>query len=61
LFLIAFGFLGVLGEGTGRFNLLHGSIQSAMETGAFLSNSAFGFVAKTADFNASFGDCRALR
>jgi len=43
-----------LGKGTGRFNLLQGSIQSAMGLGGFLSNMAFGFVAKAAGFNTSF-------
>lgn len=43
-----------LSKGTGRFNFLQGSIQSAMGTGAFLSNLAFGFVAKSMGFNAAF-------
>lgn len=43
-----------LGKGTGRFNFVQGAIQSSMGLGGFLSNSAFGFVAKTAGFNASF-------
>jgi hypothetical protein len=43
-----------LAKGTGRFNFLQGSIQSAMGLGAFLSNLAFGFVAKAMGFNAAF-------
>jgi MFS family permease len=43
-----------LGKGTGRFNFLQGSIQSAMGLGGFLSNIAFGFVANAAGFNVSF-------
>jgi MFS family permease len=43
-----------LAKGTGRFNFLQGAIQSAMGMGAFLSNAAFGFIAKTAGFNVSF-------
>jgi MFS family permease len=44
-----------LAKGTGRFNFLQGSIQSAMGLGGFLSNLAFGALAKSAGFNASFG------
>jgi MFS family permease len=43
-----------LAKGTGRFNFLQGAIQSSMGLGAFLSNLAFGFVAKTLGFNVSF-------
>ena len=43
-----------LAKGTGRFNFLQGSIQSAMGLGGFLSNLGFGFVAKTLGFNAAF-------
>ena len=43
-----------LAKGTGRFNFLQGAIQSAMGLGAFLSNGAFGWLAKGAGFNASF-------
>ncbi len=43
-----------LGKGAGRFNFLQGAIQSSMGLGGFLSNSAFGFVAKRAGFNTSF-------
>ena len=43
-----------LAKNTGRFNFLQGAVQSAMGLGGFLSNLAFGFVAKSAGFNASF-------
>ena len=43
-----------LAKGSGRFNFLQGSIQSAMGLGGFLSNLGFGALAKTAGFNASF-------
>jgi MFS family permease len=43
-----------LARGTGRFNLLQGAIQSAMGLGGVLSNSIFGWIAKTLGFNASF-------
>ena len=43
-----------LAKGTGRFNFLQGAVQSAMGLGAFLSNGAFGWLAKGAGFNASF-------
>jgi hypothetical protein len=43
-----------LAKGTGRFNFLQGAVQSAMGLGGFLSNSMFGFIAKTLSFNASF-------
>ncbi len=43
-----------LAKNTGRFNFLQGAIQSAMGLGAFLSNFAFGWLAKAAGFNASF-------
>jgi MFS family permease len=43
-----------LAEGTGRFNFLQGTVQSAMGLGGFLSNLAFGFVARAVGFDASF-------
>jgi MFS family permease len=43
-----------LARGTGRFNLLQGAVQSAMGLGGVLSNSMFGWIAKSAGFNASF-------
>lgn len=43
-----------LARGTGRFNLLQGAVQSAMGLGGVLSNSLFGWVAKSLSFNASF-------
>jgi MFS family permease len=43
-----------LAEGTGRFNFLQGTVQSAMGMGGFLSNLLFGFIAKTFGFNSSF-------
>jgi MFS family permease len=43
-----------LARGTGRFNLLQGAVQSAMGLGGVLSNSIFGWIAKSAGFNASF-------
>jgi MFS family permease len=43
-----------LAKGTGRFNFMQGAVQSAMGFGGFLSNAAFGWVAKTMGFNASF-------
>jgi MFS family permease len=43
-----------LAEGTGRFNFLQGTVQSAMGLGGFLSNLAFGLVARTVGFDASF-------
>jgi predicted MFS family arabinose efflux permease len=43
-----------LAKGTGRFNFLQGAIQSCMGLGGFLSNSLFGFMAKSRGFNASF-------
>jgi MFS family permease len=43
-----------LARGTGRFNFLQGSTQSAMGLGGFLSNMAFGWLAKAAGFNTSF-------
>ena len=59
---IAMGIYGVLltlitadlAKGTGRFNLLQGAVQSSMGLGGVLSNSLFGFVAKSAGFNTSF-------
>ena len=49
-----------LAKGTGRFNFLQGAIQSAMGLGGFLSNSLFGWVAKTAGFNVSFWGLSAM-
>ncbi len=43
-----------LAKGTGRFNLLQGAVQSAMGLGGVLSNSLFGWIAKSLSFNASF-------
>jgi MFS family permease len=43
-----------LAKGTGRFNLLQGAVQSAMGLGGVLSNSLFGWIAKSFGFNASF-------
>jgi predicted MFS family arabinose efflux permease len=43
-----------LAKGTGRFNFLQGAVQSSMGLGGFLSNMAFGWVAKAMGFNASF-------
>jgi len=43
-----------LAKGTGRFNFLQGSVQSAMGFGSLLSNSIFGAIAKSYSFNASF-------
>ncbi len=43
-----------LAEGTGRFNFLQGAVQSSMGLGGVLSNSLFGFIAKSMGFNASF-------
>ncbi len=43
-----------LARGTGRFNLLQGAVQSAMGLGGVLSNSIFGWIAKSVGFNASF-------
>jgi MFS family permease len=43
-----------LADGTGRFSFLQGTVQSAMGLGGFLSNLAFGLVARTMGFNASF-------
>jgi MFS family permease len=43
-----------LARGTGRFNFLGSTVQSAMGLGGFLSNMAFGFVAKSMGFNAAF-------
>jgi MFS family permease len=59
---VAMGLYGVLltlvtadlARGTGRFNLLQGSVQSAMGMGGVLSNALFGWVAKALGFNASF-------
>lgn len=43
-----------LAKGTGRFNFLQGAVQSAMGLGGFLSNMAFGWIAKAAGFDVSF-------
>jgi MFS family permease len=43
-----------LAKGTGRFNFLQGSVQSAMGIGSLLSNAVFGFIAKSYGFNISF-------
>jgi hypothetical protein len=43
-----------LAKGTGHFNFLQGSVQSAMGLGGVLSNSFFGWIAKALGFNASF-------
>jgi MFS family permease len=43
-----------LAAGTGRFNFLQGTVQSAMGLGAFLSNLGFGLLAGALGFNASF-------
>jgi MFS family permease len=43
-----------LAKGSGRFNLLQGAVQSSMALGGFLSNLAFGLVARAFGFNASF-------
>lgn len=43
-----------IAKGTGRFNFMQGAVQSAMGFGGFLSNAAFGWVAKSMGFNASF-------
>ena len=59
---VAMGIYGVLltlitadlARGTGRFNFLQGSVQSAMGLGGVLSNGLFGWTAKVMGFNASF-------
>jgi MFS family permease len=59
---VAMGIYGVLltlitadlAKGTGRFNFIQGSVQSAMGLGGVLSNSLFGWIAKGLGFNASF-------
>ncbi|HSU54865.1 MAG TPA: MFS transporter [Candidatus Dormibacteraeota bacterium] len=59
---IAMGIYGVLltlitadlAKGTGRFNLLQGAVQSSMGLGGVLSNSLFGWIAKSFGFNVSF-------
>ncbi len=59
---VAMGIYGVLltlvtadlAKGTGRFNFLQGAVQSSMGLGGMLSNSLFGFIAKTLGFNAGF-------
>jgi MFS family permease len=49
-----------LAKGRGRFNLLQGAVQSSMGLGGVLSNSLFGFVAKSMGFNASFWGLSAI-
>ncbi len=59
---IAMGIYGVLltlvtadlAQGTGRFNFVQGAVQSSMGLGGILSNSLFGWIAKSNGFNASF-------
>ena len=43
-----------LARGTGRFNFLRASAQSATALGGFTSDTLFGYIAKTLGFNASF-------
>jgi predicted MFS family arabinose efflux permease len=43
-----------LAKGTGRLNFLQGSVQSAMGLGGFLSNMAFGYIARAWSFNVAF-------
>ena len=45
---------GGLARGSGRFNFLQGSMQSAMGLGAFLSNLLFGYIARAISFDAGF-------
>ena len=49
-----------LAEGSGRFNFLQGTVQSAMGLGGFLSNLAFGFIANRFSFDASFWGLSAM-
>jgi MFS family permease len=49
-----------LARGAGRFNFLQGTLQSAMGLGGFMSNMAFGWVAKGMGFNASFPGLSAI-
>ncbi|MFL5304900.1 MAG: MFS transporter [Polyangia bacterium] len=49
-----------LAEGSGRFNFLQGTVQSAMGLGGFLSNLAFGFIANRYSFDASFWGLSAM-
>lgn len=49
-----------LATGSGRFNFLQGTVQSAMGLGGFLSSLAFGFIAHAVSFNASFWACPAM-
>ena len=43
-----------LAKGSGRVNVLQGAVQSSMALGAFLSNLAFGFIARKLSYNAAF-------
>lgn len=43
-----------LARGTGRFNFLRATAQSATALGGFTSNTLFGYIAKRMGFNASF-------
>jgi len=43
-----------LAKGTGRFNLLQGLIQAALDVGAFLSNFLAGFIVKSFGYNSGF-------
>ncbi len=43
-----------LARGTGKFNVLQGSIQACLGLGAFLSNFIAGFVVKSLGYNAGF-------
>jgi MFS family permease len=49
-----------LARGSGRFNFLQGTVQSAMGLGGLLSNSLFGWIAKAVGFNASFWGLAAI-
>ncbi|HEX4230665.1 MAG TPA: MFS transporter [Bryobacteraceae bacterium] len=59
---VAMGIYGVLltlvtadlSRGSGRFNFVQGAVQSAMGLGGVLSNSLFGWMARSLGFNASF-------
>lgn len=43
-----------LARGTGRFNVLQGTIQAALGVGAFLSNALSGFVVRSFGYNVGF-------
>lgn len=49
-----------LAKGSGRFNFIQGSVQSAMGLGGFLSNIFYGWIAKAFGFNAAFMGLAAL-